>query len=106
MFYNAWSACYRPEIDAMAEHPMPFLGYSNPVIFKTSDEANATVTSRDRRTLTVRFDPGRWYDIMLLGTAEASAEEGQRALARLDVKDLKLKLTFSPAATQPAGPQS
>ncbi len=41
MFYNAWAACYRPEINAMCEHPMPVLGYSNQAHFKTSDEANA-----------------------------------------------------------------
>lgn len=41
MFYNDWAACYRPEINAMVEHPMPVLGYSNTAHFKTSDEANA-----------------------------------------------------------------
>ncbi len=41
MFYNDWAACYRPEINAMVEHPMPVLGYSNQAHFKTSDEANA-----------------------------------------------------------------
>jgi hypothetical protein len=41
MFYNAWAACYRGEINAMVEHPMPVLGYANTAHFKTSDEANA-----------------------------------------------------------------
>lgn len=41
MFYNAWCACYRDEINAMVEHPIPVLGYSNQAHFKTSDEANA-----------------------------------------------------------------
>jgi len=41
MFYNCWAACYREEINAMIEHPMPVLGYSNAAHFKTSDEANA-----------------------------------------------------------------
>ncbi|GIV17429.1 MAG: hypothetical protein KatS3mg022_2864 [Armatimonadota bacterium] len=41
MFFNAWCACYREEINAMIEHPMPVLGYSNSAHFKTSDEANA-----------------------------------------------------------------
>ncbi|HPO14396.1 MAG TPA: hypothetical protein PLI09_13220 [Candidatus Hydrogenedentes bacterium] len=41
MFYNDWAACYRPEINAMVEHPMPVLGYSNQAHFKTSDESNA-----------------------------------------------------------------
>lgn len=41
MLFNAWAACYREEINAMVEHPMPVLGFSNLVPFKTSDEANA-----------------------------------------------------------------
>jgi hypothetical protein len=41
MFYNAWLACYREEVNAMVEHPSPYLGFSNHVVFKTSDEANA-----------------------------------------------------------------
>jgi hypothetical protein len=42
MFFNAWCACYREEIGAMVEHPMPFLGFYNTAHFKTSDESNAT----------------------------------------------------------------
>lgn len=41
MFYNAWCACYREEVNAMVEHPSPWLGFSNRVVFKPSDEANA-----------------------------------------------------------------
>lgn len=41
MFFNAWCACYREEINAMVEHPSPVLGYSNAAHFKTSDQANA-----------------------------------------------------------------
>lgn len=41
MFFNAWAACYREEIDAMVEHPSPTLGWSNSAHFKTSDQANA-----------------------------------------------------------------
>ena len=41
MFYNAWCACYREGVNAMVEHPMPWLGFSNRVVFKPSDEANA-----------------------------------------------------------------
>ena len=26
MFFNAWGACYREEINAMVEHPLPVLG--------------------------------------------------------------------------------
>jgi hypothetical protein len=41
MFFNAWNACYREEIQAMVEHPMPWLGWSNYAQYKTSDQANA-----------------------------------------------------------------
>ncbi|MGB9619144.1 MAG: hypothetical protein ACPL7K_01875, partial [Armatimonadota bacterium] len=41
MFFNAWAACYREEINAMVEHPSPYLGFSNSAHFKTSDQANA-----------------------------------------------------------------
>jgi hypothetical protein len=41
MFFNAWVACYREEVNAMVEHPSPWLGYSNRVVFKPSDEANS-----------------------------------------------------------------
>ena len=41
MFFNAWAACYREEINAMVEHPSPYLGWSNAAHFKTSDQANA-----------------------------------------------------------------
>ena len=41
MFFNAWTACYREEINAMVEHPQPILGFSNSAIYKTSDQANA-----------------------------------------------------------------
>lgn len=42
MYFNALAACYRSEINAVAEHPAPVLGYSNEAAFKTSDESNAT----------------------------------------------------------------
>jgi hypothetical protein len=46
MFYNAWNACYREEANAMVEHPLPVLGWSNGVLVKTSDEANAVTWLR------------------------------------------------------------
>lgn len=46
MFFNAWVSCYREEINAMVEHPIPELGYSNSAHFKTSDEANAVMWLR------------------------------------------------------------
>jgi hypothetical protein len=46
MFFNAWAACYREEINAMVEHPYPVLGYANTAHPKTSDEANAVMWLR------------------------------------------------------------
>jgi hypothetical protein len=46
MFFNAWVACYREEINAMVEHPFPVLGYANTAHPKTSDEANAAMWLR------------------------------------------------------------
>lgn len=46
MFFNAWCACYREEINAMVEHPAPVLGYSNSAHFKTSDQANSVMWLR------------------------------------------------------------
>jgi hypothetical protein len=46
MFFNAFAAIYREEISGMIEHPMPELGYSTAVAFKTSDEANAVMWMR------------------------------------------------------------
>ena len=68
MFFNAWCACYREEINAMVEHPMPELGYSNSAHFKTSDEANAVAWLRymfvwaDRELLHIgRAIPRGWF---------------------------------------------
>lgn len=46
MFFNAWAACYREEINAMIEHPSPILGFSNAAHPKTSDESNAIMWLR------------------------------------------------------------
>ena len=46
MFFNAFCACYREEIEGFSEHPMPELGFSNSAEFKTSDEANACMWLR------------------------------------------------------------
>ncbi len=41
MFFNAWASCYREEVQAMVEHPLPVLGFGNSAPFKTSDQSNA-----------------------------------------------------------------
>lgn len=68
MFFNAWCACYREEINAMVEHPTPVLGYSNSAHFKTSDEANAVswlramfVYANERLLHFGRAIPREWF---------------------------------------------
>jgi hypothetical protein len=46
MLFNAFATIYREEISGMIEHPMPELGFSTSVVFKTSDEANAVMWTR------------------------------------------------------------
>ena len=46
MYFNALASCYRPETGALIEHPMPCLGFSNDVPFKTSDQANSVMWLR------------------------------------------------------------
>jgi len=41
MFLNAWTSCYREEVNAMVEHPIPQLGFNNAAPLKTSDQSNA-----------------------------------------------------------------
>ena len=41
MLFNGIMSCHRQETGAITEHPMPDLGFSNNVPFKTSDQANA-----------------------------------------------------------------
>ncbi|MBN2309141.1 MAG: hypothetical protein JXR94_09235 [Candidatus Hydrogenedentes bacterium] len=66
MFYNAWASCYREEIGAMTEHPLPWLGFSNAANIKTSDEANAVA----------------WLRHMFVYAAESSAEPDTLHLGR------------------------
>lgn len=46
MLFNALASIFREEINGCIEHPMPELGFSNSVVFKTSDEANAVMWLR------------------------------------------------------------
>jgi hypothetical protein len=82
MFYNAWAACYREEITGMAEHPLPWLGFSNAANFKTSDEANAVAWMRYMFVYTLgdtlhlgRAIPRAWF-------AQSDPFEGQGVATR------------------------
>ena len=68
MFFNAFASIYREEISGMIEHPMPELGFSTSVTFKTSDEANAVMWMRymlvywnDRLLHFGRAMPRAWF---------------------------------------------
>ena len=69
MFFNAWAACYREEVQAMVEHPLPLLGFSNSAPFKTSDQSNAMkwlaymfVYERDGLVHLGRALPRAWFE--------------------------------------------
>lgn len=84
MFFNAWCACYREEINAMVEHPNPALGYSSAAHFKTSDESNAVswlrsmfVYATDRLLHVGRAVPRDWFVAgEPLGTSGVSTRYG------------------------------
>lgn len=106
MFFNAWCACYREEINAMTEHPMPVLGYSNSAHFKTSDEANAVswlramfVYASEKVLHLGRAIPREWFRTdkpmgttgvcTRYGTAGVSYrtdDEGRRVVAEVDLQ--------------------
>jgi len=65
-----------------------------------SDEAVAGGNTKDQRSLTVQFDPGLSYDVMLYGKVDAASSLGQKASARQDIKNLNMKCTFTPVAVQ------
>ncbi|HOW70641.1 MAG TPA: hypothetical protein PKY77_08575 [Phycisphaerae bacterium] len=69
-----------------------------------SDEARAQSSSLERHALDVTFDPNQTYSVILYGKAAASAAADQQASASIDVRNLKMRLTFTPAApsSQPA----
>ena len=88
-FFNAWAACYREEIDAMVEHPLPVLGYSNSAHFKTSDQANALmwlrymfVYCRDGTLHLGRAIPRAWFHHdEAIGASKVATPYGQVAIA-------------------------
>lgn len=106
MFFNAWVACYREEIDALVEHPNPALGYSSAAHFKTSDEANAVswlrslfVYADDSLLHVGRALPREWLAASrpsevsgvctrygTVGVSYRPAEGGRRVTATLDLR--------------------
>ena len=62
MIFNAFSACYREEIEGYSEHPIPELGFPNALKYYTSNEANAVMW--------LRYLFAFWnYDILHIGRA-------------------------------------
>ncbi|MHC4672070.1 MAG: hypothetical protein ACYTBZ_06245, partial [Planctomycetota bacterium] len=66
----------------------------------TSDEAVAVGNTKDQRNLTLQFEPGLSYDIMLYGKVDAASSQNQKASAKLDIKNLNIKFIFTPAPKQ------
>jgi hypothetical protein len=73
-----------------------------PMLQGASDAGAAEGASHEQRNLRLRFDAGHSYDVVLAGKAMAKSAVGQEAQARLNTGNLKMRLTFAPAATQPA----
>jgi hypothetical protein len=114
MFFNAWAACYREEINAMIEHPYPELGYANTAHPKTSDEANAVMWLRymfiygNRDGLFLgRAIPRAWFaQTQPIGLQNARTRWGEASVEYFpaESKDtmrakLQLKLTSKPPKT-------
>ncbi len=66
-----------------------------------SDSAAGKAASRDQRTVSLRFEAGETYDIMLFGKVDAATGSAQAATARLEVRGLRFRVAFSPLATAP-----
>jgi hypothetical protein len=111
MFFNAFAAVYREEISGMIEHPIPELGFSTSVTFKTSDEANAVMWMRylyvywnERLLHFGRALPRAWFaqddPIELTGVSTLFGRVGvryepdrgrRRILARVELGELRDK---------------
>jgi hypothetical protein len=88
MFFNALAACYREEVNAIVEHPLPVLGFSNAAPFKTSDQANAMkwlcrmfVYERDDLLHIGRAIPRQW----LSGRQATAAEDVATRFGKVSV---------------------
>ena len=106
MFFNAWCSCYREQINAMVEHPMPTLGYSNWAHPKTSDESNAVswlrylfVHARDDALHLGRAIPRAWFKdaepIWLKGMATAFGKVSVRYECDSSAKRITLSADLS-----------
>lgn len=74
-----------------------------PVLQVTSDQLLSSTSTKDQRTLAMRFEPGLSYDVVLWGKASATTATGQNASARVEVGQVRMTFTFTPASSQPAG---
>lgn len=99
MFFNSFATIYREEISGMIEHPMPELGFSTSVVFKTSDEANAVMWMRymviywnDRLLHFGRALPRAWFahrtPVELTGVCTLFGRVGVHYEARLADKKI------------------
>ena len=73
-----------------------------PLVQTTSDQAAGGVLSKEQRHTSTRFEPNLIYSILLAGQVDVTTADTQKALARLEIEGLKMKLAFQPTASQPA----
>jgi len=73
-----------------------------PVTQVTSDQAIGTVATTQQFHLSAVFEPQQSYNIILQGKVDSATAVGQEATARLQVRQLKMRLTFSPAPPESA----
>lgn len=68
-----------------------------PLVQANSDNARASGSSHEKRSIVVQFEPQMSYDVYLYGKVNASGAEGQESIAELKLSDLKLRFQVSPA---------
>jgi hypothetical protein len=112
MFFNAFATIYREEISGMIEHPMPELGFSTSVVFKTSDEANAVMWMRymviywnDRLLHFGRAMPRAWFaqrtPVELTGVCTLFGRVGVHYEARLAEKKIIARIELGALRDNP-----
>jgi hypothetical protein len=75
------------------KHPLT----SIPVVQTTSDQAVGTSLTTCRYNLSALFEPQQNYNVLLQGNVRSETAPGQQAEARLQVRNLRMRLTFAPA---------
>jgi len=112
MFFNALAAVFREEISGLIEHPMPELGISNSVTFKTSDEANAVMWMRymyvywnEQLLHFGRALPRAWFgeegEIGIIQVSTCFGEVGVRYVPELARREISARLDLKSLRDEP-----